>query len=75
MDRGIRLVGIDYLSIQKFSDREPLTHRTLLEAGVVIVEGLDLREVNAGSYQLVCLPVKLAGSDGAPARAVLIETK
>jgi arylformamidase len=72
--RGIRLVGIDYLSNQIFSDKDPLTHRTLLEAGVVIVEGLDLREVNPGSYQLVCLPLKLAGSEGAPARAVLIET-
>jgi arylformamidase len=72
--RGMRLVGIDYLSIQLFSDKEPLTHRTLLDAGVVIVEGLDLREVNPGSYQLVCLPLKLAGSEGAPARAVLIET-
>ena len=72
--RGIRLVGIDYLSIQIFSDKDPLTHRTLLDAGVVIVEGLDLRDVNPGSYQLVCLPLKLAGSEGAPARAVLIDT-
>lgn len=70
--KGIRLVGVDYLSVQRFTDREPLTHRVLLEGGVVIVEGLDLREVPPGHYQLVCLPMKLVGSDGAPARAVLI---
>ncbi len=72
-NRGINLVGTDYLSIQMFKDTEPLTHRILLEAGIVIVEGLDLQKVNPGNYQLVCLPIKLAGSEGAPARAVLIE--
>jgi arylformamidase len=71
--RGIGLVGIDYLSIQMFEDAEPLTHRTLLEAGVIIVEGLNLQEVTPGNYELICLPIKLAGSDGAPTRAVLIE--
>ncbi|MBW2412520.1 MAG: cyclase family protein [Deltaproteobacteria bacterium] len=71
--RGIQLVGIDYLSIQLFSDTEPRTHRTLLQAGIVIVEGLNLQNVSPGCYQLVCLPLKLAGSEGAPARAVLIE--
>jgi arylformamidase len=73
VSKGIRLVGIDYLSVQLFTDREPLTHRLLLEAGVVIIEGLDLRSVGPGLYQLICLPLKLVGSDGAPARAVLIE--
>ena len=73
VSNGIRLVGIDYLSVQLFTDREPLTHRLLLEAGVVIVEGLDLRLVGPGLYQLICLPLKLVGSDGAPARVVLIE--
>lgn len=73
VDRGIRLVGVDYLSVQMFDDLEPLTHRTLLRAGIVIVEGLDLQAAHAGSYQLICLPLKLVGSDGAPARAVLIE--
>jgi arylformamidase len=71
--RGIGLVGIDYLSIQMFEDAEPLTHRTLLAAGVIIVEGLNLQEVTPGNYKLICLPIKLAGSDGAPTRAVLIE--
>ena len=71
--KGIDLVGIDYLSIQMFKDTGPLTHRTLLEAGIVIVEGLDLRKVAPGEYQLFCLPIKLAGCEGAPARAVLVE--
>lgn len=71
--KGIGLVGIDYLSIQMFKDAEPLTHRILLEAGVIIIEGLDLQEVTPGNYQLICLPIKLAGSDGAPARAVLVQ--
>ncbi len=71
--KGIRLVGVDYLSVQRFRDPEPLTHRFLLQAGVVIVEGLDLRNVRPGEYSFACLPLKLAGSDGAPARAVLFE--
>jgi len=71
--RGIRLVGIDYLSVQLFTDSKPLTHCILLQAGVVIIEGLNLRHVSPGAYQLVCLPLKLVGCDGAPARAVLIE--
>jgi arylformamidase len=73
VNRGIDLVGIDYLSIQMFKDTKPLTHRILLEAAVVIVEGLDLRGVDPGDYQLFCLPIKLAGCEGAPARAILIE--
>jgi len=73
VSKGIRLVGIDYLSVEMFTDSEPLTHRFLLEAGVVIIEGLDLRSVRPGLYQLICLPLKLVGSDGAPARVVLIE--
>ena len=73
VQKGICLVGVDYLSVQRFDDPEPLTHRTLLEAGVVVVEGLNLREVTPGRYpQLICLPINLVGSDGAPARAVLI---
>jgi arylformamidase len=70
VERGVRLVGIDYLSIAPFGD-PTATHRTLLEAGVVIVEGLDLREVRAGRYDLICLPILIPGSDGAPARAML----
>jgi arylformamidase len=73
VERGVRLVGIDYLSVEKFDSKDFQTHITLLERGVVIVEGLDLREVAAGDYELICLPLKLADGtgDGAPARAVL----
>jgi len=71
--RGVRLVGIDYLSVEKFKSKTFETHLTLLSAGVVIVEGLDLHRVTAGVYELLCLPLKLAAGsgDGAPARAVL----
>lgn len=73
--RGIRLVGIDYLSIERSDAATAFkTHVTLLEAGVVIVEGLDLRGVPEGEYELVCLPVKIQDGDGAPARAVLVTT-
>lgn len=73
VDRGIRLVGVDYLSVQRFEEKDGATHRVLLEAGVVIVEGLDMRKVKPGRYQLLCLPIKLSGCDGAPARAILVE--
>jgi arylformamidase len=65
---GLRLIGIDYLSIG-----DPDAHRELLGNGVVAVEGLDLREVEAGPYELYCLPIRLVGSDGAPARVALRE--
>ncbi len=71
--RGIRLVGIDYLSIERVdSPTAWQTHKTLLGAGVVILEGLDLRGAPEGEYTLVCLPLKLEGGDGGPARAVLL---
>jgi arylformamidase len=72
VDHKIKLVGIDYLSISPYKKSRP-THEVLLGAGVVIVEGLDLSGVSAGKYTLCCLPLKLKGADGAPARAVLIE--
>jgi arylformamidase len=73
VERGVRLVGIDYLSVERFKSDNFETHTTLLARGVVIVEGLDLSSVPAGRYELICLPLKLAGTlgDGAPARAVL----
>ena len=67
IERGVRLVAIDYLSI---GDEE--AHKELLRSGVVAVEGLDLRGVEPGSYELICLPLRLEGSDGAPARAILL---
>lgn len=72
VSRGIELVGIDYFSIEQFHSGHHKTHRTLLERGVVIVEGLSLSVPGAGAYELICLPLRLAGLDGAPARAVLI---
>ena len=66
MRRGVRLVGIDYLSIG-----DPAVHHALLGQRIGVVEGLDLRPVDPGAYFLVCLPLKVAGCDGAPARAVL----
>jgi arylformamidase len=69
LDLGVRLVGIDYLSIG-----DPGAHRALLGARTAVVEGLDLRAVAPGPYRLVCLPLKLVGSDGGPARAVLVRT-
>lgn len=68
---GIKVVGIDYLSVDKFGAGEAHTHLTLLESGVVIIEGLDLREVEPGDYEMFCLPLKVKGGDGAPARVVL----
>jgi arylformamidase len=70
---GVRLVGIDYLSIEQFHSGHHRTHTTLLSRGVVIVEGLDLSQPPAGIYDLYCLPLLLPGVDGAPARAVLSE--
>lgn len=71
--RAIRLIGIDYLSIERFQEPGRVTHRALLGAEVVIVEGLDLRAVAPGPYELICMPLKLKGCDGAPARVALIE--
>lgn len=70
VDKGIKLVGIDYLSIQRFQD-PPDTHRILLEADTVVVEGLNLHNIESGPYELICLPLKIKDGDGAPARAIL----
>ena len=69
---GVKLVGIDYMSIEQFHSGHHMTHRTLLGRGVVIVEGLDLSVPPPGRYDLRVLPLRLAGLDGAPARAVLV---
>lgn len=73
VEHEVQLVGVDYLSVAPYGDSVP-THKTLLEAGVVIVEGLNLSKVMRGFYDLYCLPLKIAGSDGAPARAILIQS-
>jgi arylformamidase len=70
---GVDLIAIDYLSIEAFDADEPVAHRTLLEKEIIVVEGVDLRAVPAGMYELICLPLRVAGADGAPVRAVLRE--
>ncbi len=69
---GVKLVGVDYLSVEQFHSGHHQTHRTLLENGVIIVEGLDLSAPAMGPYELRVLPLQLVGLDGAPARAVLV---
>ncbi len=70
VEHDIRCVGVDYLSVQNYEDG-PETHEVLLREGVVIIEGLNLSGVSPGIYELLCLPLKLAGSEGAPARVAL----
>lgn len=69
--QGVRTVGVDYLSVGGFHTDGPETHRALLEGGVWIIEGLNLAAVPAGTYDLICLPLRIEQCDGAPARAVL----
>jgi len=73
MDMGIKLVGIDYLSIEKYHNESRPVHHILLGAGVVIIEGLDLTGVPSGDYELLCLPLKIKDGNGAPARVFLRE--
>jgi arylformamidase len=73
VQRGVQLVGVDYLSVAPYGDSVP-THTVLLKAGVVVVEGLNLSSVMRGFYVLYCLPLKIADCDGAPARAILIQS-
>lgn len=72
VEQGVRLVGIDYLSVAPYKRSRP-THEVLLRAGVVIIEGLDLSQVRPGLYHLICLPIKFQGVEGGPARAILVE--
>jgi arylformamidase len=75
VEKNIKLVGIDYLSVEKFDSEDFATHKIMLENEIVIIEGLDLRAVLPGDYELICLPLKYIGGagDGAPARTVLRE--
>jgi arylformamidase len=70
-ERQVRLVGVDYLSVGGFRADGPETHQALLKAGIWIIEGMNLKRVRPGRVQLVCLPLKIAASDGAPARALV----
>jgi len=68
---GVRTVGVDYLSVGGFREDGPETHHALLGAGIWIIEGLNLRGVEPGAYEMVCLPLRLMGAEGSPARAIL----
>lgn len=71
VERNLQLVGVDYLSVALYEDQTP-THRILLGAGIVIIEGLNLSKVPPGNYDLFCLPLKISGADGSPARVILL---
>jgi arylformamidase len=71
VDVGVKTVGIDYLSVERYGNENSPTHHILLGSGVGVIEGLDLRGVDGGEYELICLPLKLAGADGSPARVIL----
>jgi len=70
VDKKIRLIGVDYLSIQRYSD-DSRTHQILLGAGTIALEGLNLSNVKTGFYELICLPLSLVGAEASPARAIL----
>ena len=71
MECGVRTIGVDYLSVGAYEGDGVETHQVLLGAGVWVIEGLDLSAVEPGAYDLVCLPLRIEGGDGAPARAAL----
>lgn len=71
VESGVKLVGIDYLSVEKFHSKKYKTHHILLSNGVIIIEGLDLSEVEPDDYEMICLPLKIKDGDGAPARVIL----
>lgn len=71
VDQGVKVVGVDYLSVEQFKKPGAPAHRALLSASTVIIEGLNLSEAEPGMYELYCLPLRVVGADGAPARVVL----
>jgi arylformamidase len=71
VEHGIKVVGVDYLSVEQFHQPGAPAHHVLLGAGTVVIEGLNLRDVDPGVYEMFCLPLRVVGSDGAPARVVL----
>jgi arylformamidase len=74
VDHHFLLVGIDYLSVESYNAPQPNTHRTLLGAGIIVVEGLNLGMVPPGDYTLACLPLKIKNGDGGPCRTILVES-
>jgi len=71
VEHGVKVVGIDYLSVEQFRTPGAPAHHVLLGAGTIVIEGLNLRDVEPGIYEMYCLPLAIVGSDGAPARVVL----
>ena len=71
VDQGVKVIGIDYLSVEQFNKAGGPAHRALLSQGVVIIEGLNLSETEPGMYEMYCLPLRIGGGDGAPARVIL----
>ncbi|MGO9139412.1 MAG: cyclase family protein [Syntrophales bacterium] len=72
---GIKTLGVDYLSVGGYKKNGPDVHRLLLGAGILVIEGLDLNEALPGNYDMICLPMKILDSDGAPARMIVKITK
>lgn len=71
VEHGIKVVGVDYLSVEQYRNAGKPAHHVLLGAGTIVIEGLNLRDVESGVYEMFCLPLLIVGSDGAPARVVL----
>ncbi len=71
VDHGVKVVGVDYLSVEEYKTPGAPAHRTLMRHGTIVIEGLNLRDVEPGHYEMFCLPLLLVGADGAPARVVL----
>ncbi len=71
IERGIKVVGVDYLSVEEFKKPGAPAHHVLLGGGTIVIEGLNLRDVDPGVYEMFCLPLRIVGSDGAPARVLL----
>ena len=69
--KGVKLVGLDYLSVAHAGDEQGPVHRAFLDHGVALLEGIDLSRINPGHYELICFPIRVRGADGAPCRAVL----
>jgi arylformamidase len=73
VEAGVKLVGLDYISLERYGDDAFPTHLTLMRAGILLLEGADLAAVEPGRYELICLPLRMLGSEGSPVRAVLVE--
>jgi arylformamidase len=71
VERGVKVLGVDYLSVEEYKKPGAPAHRVLLGGGTIVIEGLNLRDVEPGTYEMYCLPLRLVGIDGAPARVVL----